>query len=280
MKKIYPLFYLLLLGCMLSCSSQPENPTVVDELPSIYPDYVDVTIPVGIAPLDFSMADDDYTTIDVVVKGEKGETIHANGDYADFDVEEWHQLLEANKGGRLTVTVCARKDGAWTQFKDFSVNISKYPLEEWGVTYRRIPPSYEIYSLMGIYERDLSNFDESPLLLNSQTPGLCINCHTPNRTNPEQYVFHVRGEHGATAVHKDGKEELLKAKNDSLGGSMVYPYWHPGGRFCAFSTNQTSQMFHHANNKRIEVYDSSSDVFVYDTEKHEILNDTVVMRKY
>ena len=280
MKKIYPLFVLLVVACMLSCSTQPENAKVVGEQPSIYPDYVDVTIPVGIAPLDFSMADDDYTTIDVVVKGEKGQSIHANGDYADFDVEEWHQLVEANKGGRLTFSVCAKKDGAWTQFKDFSVSISKYPLEEWGVTYRRIPPSYEMYSLMGIYERDLSNFEESPLLLNSQTPGMCINCHAPNRTNPEQYVFHVRGEHGATVIHKDGKEELLKAKNDSLGGSMVYPYWHPGGRYCAFSTNKTSQMFHHAKNKRIEVYDSSSDVFVYDTEKHEILNDTIVMRKY
>ena len=224
MKKIYPLFVLLVVACILSCSTQPENAKVVGEQPSIYPDYVDVTIPVGIAPLDFSMADDNYTTIDVVVKGEKGQSIHANGDYADFDVEEWHQLVEANKGGRLIFNVSAKKDGAWTQFKDFSVSISKYPLEEWGVTYRRIPPSYEMYSLMGIYERDLSNFDESPLLLNSQTPGMCINCHAPNRTNPEQYVFHVRGEHGATVIHKDGKEELLKAKNDSLGGSMVYPY--------------------------------------------------------
>ena len=62
---------------------------------------------------------------------------------------------------------------------------------------------------------------------------------------------------------------------------MVYPYWHPGGRYCAFSTNKTSQMFHTANpTKRIEVYDSSSDVFVYDTETRTILLDTLTMRKY
>ena len=61
---------------------------------------------------------------------------------------------------------------------------------------------------------------------------------------------------------------------------MVYPYWHPGGRYCAFSTNKTSQMFHAAAVKRVEVYDSSSDVFVYDTEKHEILKDTLVMKTY
>ena len=59
---------------------------------------------------------------------------------------------------------------------------------------------------------------------------------------------------------------------------MVYPYWHPGGRYCAFSTNMTSQMFHAAGKKRIEVYDSSSDVFVYDTETHSILKDTLTMQ--
>ena len=60
---------------------------------------------------------------------------------------------------------------------------------------------------------------------------------------------------------------------------MVYPYWHPGGRYCAFSTNKTAQMFHTANNKRIEVYDTASDVFVYDTEKHQILNDSLIMKE-
>ena len=104
-----------------------------------------------------------------------------------------------------------------------------------------------------------------------------MNCHTQNRTNPEQYVFHVRGEHGATVVHQHGKDVLLKARNDSLGGTMVYPYWHPSGRYCAFSTNKTAQMFHTGNNKRIEVFDTSSDVFVYDMEKHEVIKDTLIM---
>lgn len=59
---------------------------------------------------------------------------------------------------------------------------------------------------------------------------------------------------------------------------MVYPYWHPDGRYCAFSTNATTQMFHFNGNKRIEVYDTKSDVFVYDTKTHTILKDTLTMR--
>ena len=148
-----------------------------------------------------------------------------------------------------------------------------------GNTYRRIDPSYIIYSEMGLYQRELSTFDESPMLKNTQVPGACINCHTSNATNPDQYLFHVRGEHGATVIHREGADELLKARNDSLGGSMVYPCWHPDGRYIVFSTNSTAQMFHTRDTKRIEVYDSSSDVFVYDTETHTIINDTLLMRE-
>ena len=269
--------------CLLAAcsSSSPKDVTIVDEQPAIYPDYVGVTIPTGIAPLDFAMRSDSVTTIDVEVKGSQGGSLHTNGAYADFDIAAWHELLEQNKGGELTVTVCAERDGRWTQYQDFAIHVSTDSLGEWGVTYRRIAPGYEFYGHMGIYQRDLSNFDETPLLENTNISKQCLNCHTANRTNPDQYVFHVRGEMGATVISRQGSIELLQARNDSLGGSMVYPYWHPGGRYCAFSTNKTSQMFHTANpTKRIEVYDSSSDVFVYDTETRTILLDTLTMRKY
>lgn len=279
-RKICSLYSVLLTIVLMACHSRPENVVQGNRLPDIYPDYIDVTIPVGIAPLNFAMTDDDFTTMDVTVKGSKSGLLHTNGDYADFDIDEWHQLLERNQGGNLLVTVCAEKDGKWTQYREFPIHVSKYPLDEWGITYRRIPPSYEIYSKMGLYQRDLSNFDEMTLLETTQIPDQCINCHTANHTNPDQYVFHVRGEHGATIINLQGKDELLNAKNENLGGSMVYPYWHPDGRYCAFSTNKTSQMFHLAKNKRIEVYDSSSDVFVYDTKEHAILQDTLTMKKY
>ena len=263
---------------VLGCQSRPMDVRQIDEKPAICPDYTEVTIPVGIAPLDFAMADDAVETIDVTVKGSKTGDLHTNGSYADFDVDEWHHLLEANKGGKLTFTVCAEKDGQWTQYHEFDIFVSNDEMDVWGITYRRIPPSYEIYSKMGLYQRCLSNFDETALMENSRIPGMCINCHTANRTNPDQYVWHVRGQHGATIINVAGSEELLTAKNDSLGGSMVYPYWHPGGRYCAFSTNQTSQMFHTAGKKRIEVYDNESDVFVYDTQEHLILKDTLTMK--
>lgn len=105
MNRLYS--FLILLAVLAGCTSRPENVTEADLLPAIYPDYIDVTIPAGIAPLNFAMADDSVTTIDVTVKGKGEQTLQANGSYADFNIDAWHQLLEENKGGTLTVSVCA-----------------------------------------------------------------------------------------------------------------------------------------------------------------------------
>lgn len=272
--------FLLFFVCfIIGCTSHPKDVTDSDMYPDIYPDYVDVTIPNSIAPLNFGMNEDSYDRIDVEIIGKNGTSLHSSGNYADFDEDNWHKLLAQNIGRDLSVTVIARQNGKWTRFRPFHIYVSEDSLNEWGVTYRRIAPSYIVYSEMGLYQRDLSSFNEMALIKNTQVPGACLNCHTSNATNPDQYLFHVRGGHGATVIQRDGTLQLLKARNDSLGGSMVYPCWHPNGRYIAFSTNSTAQMFHTRSAKRIEVYDSSSDVFVYDTETHTILNDSLLMRE-
>lgn len=277
----HKILYLLMILTLTACGNRPENVRKVASLPPIFPDYTGVTIPAEIAPLNFAVVGDKGKAerVDVTVKGADGNEIHTNGDYADFDIDEWHELTEGNRGKRLTVTVRAKRDGEWVEYDDFFINVGPQPLGEWGLTYRRIAPGYEVYSKMGIYQRDLGSFDEFPIIENTMTDGQCYNCHTSNRTDPKDFVFHVRGKHGATMVSRNGKCTWLQANNDTLGGSMVYPYWHPGGRYCAFSTNQTRQGFHVSGKKRLEVFDLSSDVLVYDTEKNEILLDTLLSTK-
>ena len=272
------LCWLLAAGMVAACSSEPKDVVQTGQQPPIFPDYIGVTIPVGIAPLNFSVMGG-AERVDVVVRGSLKGELHANGEWASFDVADWHELVATNRGGRLTVTVCAEVGGKWVGYNDFDIHVSRHALDEWGLTYRRIAPGYEIYSEMGIYQRDLSTFDEYTIIDNSKVYGMCVNCHTPNRTRPEQFVFHVRGEHGATMVQQSGRREWLQAKNEMLGGSMVYPYWHPSGRYCAFSTNQTRQGFHIADQNRIEVFDLSSDVFVYNPTTHEILSDSLIATK-
>ena len=166
--------YTLLAICLLcACTQKPENVTVVNTLPTIFPDYTDVTVPVGIAPLNFNVvADTPVECVDATVTGGNGVTVHANGKWAKFDIESWHQLLEANAGGKLCVSVQAKLNGQWYKYNDFTIFVSEHPLDEWGVTYRRIAPGYEVYSSLGIYQRDLSNFDEFSIIDNKDSHGM------------------------------------------------------------------------------------------------------------
>lgn len=276
MKNAFLSFLLLLV--FVACSRRPSDVVRVDSAAPVFPDYAGVTIPADIAPLNLDPATPG-ADIDVTVRGSKGGELHANGTTADWDVDDWHALTTANRGGTLTFTVCLRQDGQWRQYRDFRVFVSRYDLGDWGLTYRRIAPGYEVYGRMGIYERCLSNFDEKAIIENTAVPGACVNCHTANRTNPDQFTFHVRGDHGATMVRDGGRTEWLKAKNDSIKGSMVYPYWHPQGRFCAYSTNNTRQGFHETAKERIEVFDLSSDILIYEPCTHRIILNGAVMTK-
>ncbi len=278
MKRIFIVLTITLCVFFSACTSKPEHVVQTGQLPPIYPDYIDVTIPVGIAPLNFNVMGD-VACVDVVVRGSREGELHANGEWAAFDVDDWHRLVAANRGGKLTLSVCAKIGGKWLGYRDFEMHVSRYDLDEWGLTYRRVAPGYEVYSQMGIYQRDLSSFDEYTIIDNTEVRGMCVNCHTSNRTRPDKFVFHVRGNHGATMVQHDGRREWLKAKNETLGGSMVYPYWHPSGRYCAFSTNQTRQGFHVAHQNRIEVFDLSSDIFVYHPTTRDILSDSLIATK-
>lgn len=55
-----------------------------------------------------------------------------------------------------------------------------------------------------------------------------------------------------------------------MSSSATYPYWHPGGRFVAFSSNVVKQSFYAQHDKSIEVYDQSSSLVLYDILKNEI----------
>ncbi len=272
-------YFIIAILSIWGCSSLPENPTKSDLLPKITPDYTGVTIPDGIAPLNFYIDDEDAELTDVVVKGAKGETLHTNGDYADFDTDAWHALIKANRSDSITVTVSVRKDGQWTEYKPFPIYISNDSLGEWGVTYRLIPPGYETYGSMGLYQRNLSNFDQTPILENRHVGSDCMNCHTPNRTAPGQFTFHVRGEYGATVIYKKGNLQVLAPRNEQLDGSLVYPFWHPAGKYIAYSTNHTHQNFHQLRERKVEVYDDKSDIVVFDTDTREILLHDVIATK-
>ena len=97
MKYIY---YMIGLCLLAACSKRPVSPAQSGELPRLFPDYVGVTVPVGIAPLNFTMADEAVECMDVVVRGAKGGELYANGEEADFGVCTERRQLDPVQGLR------------------------------------------------------------------------------------------------------------------------------------------------------------------------------------
>ena len=269
MKQIlYTLITFLLLA---SCNEKVSDAQQETALPQIYPDYIGVTIPVNIAPLNFCMVDETVLLIDAVITDSHGNSLHSQGEESiEIDLDDWHTLLAQNRGDSLSVTVSAKYDDGWHTYSPFSIYVSPDSID-YGICYRLIEPGYEVWSKMGIYERDLSSFSERALIENTQFEG-CVNCHSFNRGNSADMSLHIRGPHGATLIRQNGGPlTAYNTKTDQTLGLCVYPYWHPSGRYIAYSTNSTSQVFHSADPNRIEVFDTASDLQVYDVEKNELL---------
>ena len=262
------LFTILLFS---ACTETVSDAKQENALPQIYPDYIGVTIPVNIAPLCFNMADETALCVDAVITDRHGNSLHSQGEESvDFDLDDWHTLLAQNPGDSLSVTVSSKYADGWHTYRSFTIYVSPDSID-YGLCYRLIAPGYEVWSKMGIYERNLSSFDEHALIENTQFEG-CVNCHSFNRGNPADMSLHIRGPHGATLLrHEDSPLIAYNTKTDQTLGFCVYPYWHPSGRYVAYSTNATSQLFHSSDSNRIEVFDTASDLQVYDVEKNELL---------
>ncbi len=262
---------ILVVLCVFGMPSSSKNLGRAGTLPDIYPDYIGVTIPADIAPLNFNMVDDDIDRMNVVAFGSKGGEIHSKGKWADFDIDEWHQLTEQNRGGKITFTVQVEAGGNRIQYDDFDVYVSPYSLDDWGLTYRRIKPGYEVGGDIGIYQRDIHTFKEYAILTETVVPGRCFNCHTANRTNPNRITLQMRGEGGGTLIQKDGKQIWVETKTDSTKAAGSYSYWHPQGDYVAMAVNSVHQSFFTGTGQRIEVYHKFSDVEVLDTRSNELI---------
>lgn len=98
-----------LLFLFAACQEKVTSPARVDTLPSIFPDYVGVTIPSTIAPLNFRVTGDGVEAVDVVIAGTKGKPVRLNGRLVDIPAKQWHELLESNKGDSIEVKVSVRQ---------------------------------------------------------------------------------------------------------------------------------------------------------------------------
>ena len=264
-RKLNILVTLVLLVILASCTPTPENVQKSDKLPPIYPDYCDVTIPVNIAPLNFLLREDceaiEVKAGDIIINSRCNEVV--------FDLNDWKELMAASAGKSLDVTVTALINGQWIEYKSFQWCIVSDKVDPY-LTYRLIEPDYEIFNHLQIQQRCVENFDVKAIGHYEQLENRCMNCHTFANQSPELSMMYVRGQGGGAILNQNGQLSKL-----NIPGS-VYFCFSPSGRYITYSTQKIIPAIHSDPSKRLEVYDSSSNVYVADLQEHRILSSSLL----
>lgn len=263
----------------VSCSETPVQVThEKTTLPAIFPDYAGVTIPPNIAPLNFKLTG--KTPKAKAIFSSEADTLEVNAKKGVFLIppSSWKELLQSSVGKDIQVKILTLDQREWTGYPPFILHVAKQPVDSY-LAYRLIEPGYELWNHMGIYQRNLEDYTESAIIENKMSGYNCMNCHSFCLQNPDQMLFHTRGSYPSTLLIEGEQVEKLNTKTPETLSPLVYPSWHPSGRYIAFSVNKTQQAFHANNKNRIEVYDEASDVVIYDKEKQEIFTTPLLSSK-
>lgn len=264
---------LIVLG---ACSEERQISGHLDGMPELFPDYAEVTIPYNIAPLNFAVRSDREPVLAQFSDGNLSFEIESQDGEIQIPAKKWNRLLSAAKGKSIEITIAQKQQGKWMAYAPFTIHVADQPVDPY-IAYRLIEPGYALWNQMGIYQRNLQSFDETAVYENKITNYNCVNCHSFCMQNPDRMLFHMRAKLDGTVLINDDRAELLDTKTDQTISALVYPYWHPSGKYVAFSVNKTTQQLHPTN--RTEVYDTASDVVVYDIEKHTILSVPAILSK-
>ena len=89
-------------------------------------------------------------------------------------------------------------------------------------------------------------------------------------------VLHLRENNGGTILIRDNQLELLNTKTDQTFSSVAFPYWHPSGKYIAFSINKVRQLFHSIGHVRAHALDMESDMVILDLKKNELFTSSLL----
>jgi hypothetical protein len=242
---------------------------VSDELPPIYPDYTNVTIPYNIAPLNFLLRNKPEA-VEIRLKGSSKELLIRDSYKVQFAPKTWKSLLEAEKGHTITVGITVKSGKEWIQYAPFEWHVVADKIDPY-LSYRLIEPGYEVWNAIQLRERNLENFAETVVADNNLTENACMNCHTYGNQDPALSFFHLRGAKGGTILNRNGQLRKLDTKAGNMTSSVVYGNFHPSGRFGVFSTNNIIPAFHTHRNERLEVYDTESEIVVIDFNENRVI---------
>ncbi len=262
---------LIVTGTILpGCIYRPKDTVEIYSDATIFPEYYNLTVPPNIAPLNFIIREPG-SKFSVEISGADSKPILIRQKSPEIRIlqKAWKELLKDNAGNKIYVKIKVFKEGVWKKFPVIEHAVAHEPIDS-HLVYRLVHAVYLKWRDMGIYQRNLTSFEESTLIENSSTGHGCMNCHTFSGNNPSRMLVHFRILHQGTLIWNEGNLSKTDTKTPATISAGVYPSWHPDGKYIAFSAGKLIPHLTTRLEKTVDVSDSASDIFVYDTEKNEV----------
>jgi len=275
MKRKYLVILLLLLAgsagvVALKCRPQPKaninSFDTISKQPQISPDYADVVFPPNIAPANF-IVKEQADLYHVKIFSSVGPKIEITSkDHAIIiPPKQWRKLLNENKNSELSIDVYIKNKDSWQKFSTIKNKISAETIDPY-IVYRKMRPThYRMRGKVGIYQRDLTSYNETPVLQGTDYRNGCVNCHTFCNNETENVIISYRSNHfgNKALLIKDGKAQ-------KIGTKFTYTAWHPSGKLLSFSVNEVRQFFYATENEVRDAFDRDSMLAYYLVDKKTV----------
>lgn len=263
-------------GCRPEARETISQYKEADRPAKIQPDYSETTIPANIAPLNFAIQEPGQLYC-ARVSSAQGRPIEVFSRTPTIQIPQkpWHALLESNKGQDLRIDVFSKgHDGQWTRFETITNRIAQEEIDSFLVYRKMYPTHLRIKGEVGIYCRDLTNFQESTVLSGMSVENGCLNCHSFPKNRGDKMLLGVRStEYGVGTLLVDGSTVT------EIGTKFGYTSWHPSGRMAVYSINNLPMFFHSSRNEVRDTVDLDSLLACYLDDKKDVVIEPNLARK-
>jgi hypothetical protein len=155
--------------------NSPSKYTEVGNIPVIFPDYTDITIPVNIAPLNFVIKNEGTKfRVNFTPLNKHGFSIVSGTPAIRIPLKKWKKFLASNAGQQVQLTIYIKNpSGSWEKYKPVIFKVSSDRIDPY-IVYRRINAALVYWYNMAIVQRSLEDFSESDILSNENSQNNCM----------------------------------------------------------------------------------------------------------
>ena len=214
----------LALACAMGAGMPVAGePSAAAREPLIAPDYSDLILPPNIAPLNFVIRVPG-TGFRVSLSGGVGAPLEvkSSGPKIRFPQSEWRRLLGLNRGRQLRIEVgVLGENQQWQGYPAMTNWVAAEDIDPI-LIYRKIHPSHNSWRTMGIYQRDLTSFDETPILENRRFDHDCCHCHALRNNDPNQAIILIR-----STTYQNSLLVISNGLAEAIGGLAGFSAWNP-----------------------------------------------------